>query len=77
MSRLGKQVIFTVDKRRHRILVAGVDLEDLMVLADISHTTTPSGAAVIGLDDLSDLEVACAVRHRPVRIQSRTVAHEI
>jgi len=74
MSRFNEQAILTIDKRRRRIVVTGTDLIDLMVLADITYTTTGSGAVVVSLDDLGDLEVACAVRHRPVRIQSRAVA---
>lgn len=74
MSVLRKQVILTIDKSHRRIVVTGTDLTDLMVLADITYTTTGSGAVIIDLDDLSAVEIACAVRHRPVRIQSRAVA---
>ncbi len=62
----------TVDRQRKQVLVSGRDVLDPVDLAGVAYRITGSGALVIALDDLGDLEVACAVRHRPIRmIQSR------
>ena len=66
-------VIATVHRSRRQVVVSGRDLLDLLELAELSYTTTPSGSVVVSLCALSDVEAACAVRHRPIRIQSRRV----
>lgn len=67
---LGSLVLATIDHRHGSILVQGRDLPDLMELAEIAHKATTTGVA-IDVDDLGDLEVACAVRGRRLRVQRR------
>lgn len=71
MSPRGTVVVATVDQHRHQVIVTGRDVNDIAVVAEIAYRTTGSGAVVIDLDDLGAVEIACAIRHRPVRIQSR------
>ncbi len=67
-------VVATIDRHRAQIVVSGRDLVDLVELVDIPYRTTGSGSLIVQLEHLADIEAACAVRHRPVRIQSRRTA---
>lgn len=77
MSWPGRPVVMTVVRQRKQVLLSGRDLVDLVDLADIAglaYRTTGSGSLIVQLEHLADIEAACAVRHRPVRIQSRRTA---
>jgi len=70
----GAVVVATVDRQRAQIILSGRDLVDLVDIAGLAYRTAGSGALVVQLEHLADLEVACAIRRRPLRIQSRREA---
>ncbi len=67
-------VVLTIDRPRGQVVVSGRDLVDLADVAGLAYRTTGSGAIVLTLDALGDLEAAAAIRRRPIRIQSRRTA---
>lgn len=73
MSRLGRQVVATVDRRYGRVILNGQDVLDIAELAGATYRVLGSGAIVVSLTDLAEVEAACAARYRPIRIQSRRV----
>lgn len=70
----GALVRATVNAARRYVVVAGEDVQAVVALARVRYRTLGSGAVVIELDDLGDLEAACVILHRPVRIQSKRAA---
>lgn len=73
MNRDDRQITATVNAARGQIVVAGSGVQDLMAVMGTSYRTLGSGAVVIDATQLGALEVACAVTHRPLRIQAKRV----
>lgn len=73
MSRIGDLVIAIVNPTRGHAVISAGRVQDLMVTAGAKYRTLPSGAVIIDLAALGDIEAACTVMHRPLRIQHKRV----